>query len=61
MRLRVAVAVAVAFPLPLLPAAFLGHWVARRYLYQIPQARVRMVSLSLCAISGLTAVLAYWF
>ncbi len=46
--------------LPLLPAALLGYWVAERYGHLVSQDRMRQLSLGLCAVSGLTAVISYW-
>lgn len=46
--------------LPLLPAAWLGHWIAGRYIHRFPQQHIRMVSLVLCSVSGLAAVISYW-
>ena len=50
----------VQMTLPLVPAAFFGHWLARRYGHLVPLERIRQISLALCAASGLTAVINYW-
>ncbi len=42
--------------LPLLPATVLGYWVARRTMHRLPAATIRGGSLTLCAMSGLYAV-----
>jgi len=47
--------------LPLIPAALFGAWVARRYGKKIPQQWMRHFSLALCALSGGSAILAYFF
>ncbi len=46
--------------LPLLPAAGLGYWVADRYAHRFPQHYIRFVSLGMCGLSGITAMLSYW-
>ena len=47
--------------LPLLPAAGLGYWVAGRYANRFPQHYIRSASLVICGLSGITAMLSYWF
>lgn len=42
--------------LPLLPATFLGFWLARRTMHRLSTSVIRWGSLILCAISGLYAV-----
>ncbi len=43
--------------LPLLPATLAGFWLARRTMHRLPHNIVRLVSLGLCALSGLAAVI----
>lgn len=50
----------VLLSLPLLPAAVLGYWVAGRYAHRIPQRYIRMGSLTVCGLAGVTATLSYW-
>jgi uncharacterized membrane protein YfcA len=47
--------------LPLLPAAGLGYWVAGRYADRFPQHHIRTASLVVCGLSGIIAMLSYWF
>ncbi|GAB1621833.1 sulfite exporter TauE/SafE family protein [Agarivorans albus] len=46
--------------LPLIPAALLGAFLGRRYGKRFPQQWIRTFSLSLCAISGGSAMLSYF-
>ncbi|MDO6685607.1 MULTISPECIES: sulfite exporter TauE/SafE family protein [unclassified Agarivorans] len=46
--------------LPLIPAALCGAWVGRRYGKRLPQQWMRAFSLSLCAISGGSAMVSYF-
>lgn len=46
--------------LPLIPAALTGAWFGRRYGKKLPQKWLRSFSLTLCAISGSSALLSYF-
>lgn len=46
--------------LPLLPATFIGFLIARRSMKRVPHQQLRVASLTLCAFTGLYAVLSYW-
>lgn len=46
--------------LPLMPATLVGYWVAMRTLHLISPRNLRTLSLSLCAVAGLYAVISYW-
>lgn len=46
--------------LPLLPASYLGYRVAMRYVEVLPKSLIRTFSLSLCFVSGATAVASYY-
>ncbi|WP_432455216.1 MULTISPECIES: sulfite exporter TauE/SafE family protein [unclassified Agarivorans] len=46
--------------LPLIPAALAGVWCGRRYGKRLPQRWMRSFSLTLCAISGGSALLSYF-
>ena len=47
--------------LPLLPAAFFGYWLAGRFVTRIPKHYLRAISLWVCAISAMTAILTSLF
>lgn len=43
--------------LPLLPASYLGYRVAMHYVDRIPRKTVRLASLAICFVSGMTAII----
>lgn len=43
--------------LPLLPASFLGYRAAMHYIDRIPRKTVRLASLAICFVSGMTAII----
>ena len=43
--------------LPLLPASFLGYLLAMRYVDRIPKTAIRRVSLGICIVSAVTAII----
>ncbi len=47
--------------LPLLPATFIGFLIARASMRRVPHRQLRFASLGLCAVTGLAAVLSFWF
>lgn len=47
--------------LPLMPAALAGYWVAMRTLHLVSHERLRFISLMLCILAGLAAIVSYWF
>lgn len=47
--------------LPLLPATLAGFWLARHTMHRLPHDTIRLASLTLCALSGLAAVLSGLF
>ena len=47
--------------LPLLPATVLGYWLARHTWDRISKRSLRLYSLGLCSVSGVLAVLSFWF
>lgn len=46
--------------LPLMPATLVGYWIAMRTLHLISARNLRLLSLALCAVAGLYAVVSYW-
>ena len=46
--------------LPMLPASLLGYWLARRYAKSISQHHIRVFSLGLCSVTGVSAVASYF-
>ncbi len=51
----------IMLSLPLLPATCLGFLIARRSMTKIPHQQLRYGSLLLCSISGLAAVVSFWW
>lgn len=46
--------------LPLIPAMFLGYWLATRYVERITNQHIRVASLCICSLSGIGAITLYW-
>lgn len=51
----------VLLSLPLLPATCLGFFIARRSMSKIPHKQLRYGSLLLCSVSGMAAVISFWW
>ncbi|MGF1742745.1 sulfite exporter TauE/SafE family protein [Vibrio profundum] len=43
--------------IPLIPASWLGYWLAQKTTHALPKDKIRIGALSLCLISGLTALI----
>ena len=50
----------IMISLPLMPATLAGYWVAMRTMHRISHENLRRVSLALCVIAGLAAIVSYW-
>ena len=50
----------VFMAIPLLPASMAGFWLARRTNKLISGQHVRFVSLSICTLSGVGAIISFW-
>ncbi len=50
----------VILALPMIPAALLGHWLARHAADLISKPMLRFFSLLLCSVCGAAAVISYW-
>jgi len=50
----------IIISLPLMPATLAGYWVAMRTMHRISHENLRRVSLALCVIAGLAAIVSYW-
>lgn len=46
--------------LPLMPATLLGYWVATHTFHLLSRQRLRFLSLGLCSLAGLAAVVSFW-
>tara|TARA_B110000858_G_scaffold193768_1_gene246913 strand:- start:13992 stop:14699 length:708 start_codon:yes stop_codon:yes gene_type:complete len=51
----------IMISLPFIPATLAGHWLAMRTMHRISQQSLRRVSLGLCGLAGLAAIVPYWF
>lgn len=51
----------ILLSLPLLPATCLGFFIARRSMTKVPHEQLRYASLLLCIVSGLAAVVSFWW
>ncbi len=47
----------LAVSLPLLPATLIGYWIARKTMHRISHRRLRLFSLTLCALAGAGSIL----
>jgi len=46
--------------LPLLPATLAGYWLATRTFHLVSKQNLRALSLGLCSLAGLAAVVSFW-
>lgn len=46
----------LSITLPLLPAAWLGYYIARKTTHNLAKEKIRVIALSVCFLSGLTAI-----
>ncbi len=51
----------VFMTIPLLPASMAGFWLARRTNRLISRQHVRFASLFICTVSGVGAIISFWF
>jgi len=51
----------LSLTLPLIPACLVGYYVAKKTNHLLSKQQIRMMSLSLCSVSGVSAVLSYWY
>jgi uncharacterized membrane protein YfcA len=51
----------ILLSIPLWPATFAGFLIAQYTMKQLPHRQLRLGSLALCSLSGLAAVLSFWF
>jgi len=51
----------ILLSIPLWPAKFAGFLIAQYTMKQLPHRQLRLGSLALCSLSGLAAVLSFWF
>jgi uncharacterized membrane protein YfcA len=46
--------------LPLLPATLVGYWLAKKTMHRISHRKLRLFSLTLCALAGTGSILSVW-
>lgn len=51
----------VELTLPLIPACMAGYYLARKTNHLFSKQQIRYMSLTLCSVSGVSAVVSYWY